>query len=180
MVGMDLFASSLNPDHPISQRLIKSLCVTERRIETGTIIVQFVFELNSIFKTLQGMKEKPFTVFSIKPLLISQCKSFFVTFYKLKYSSTEKTLLMLFRNLVKLVSTQQNNALNQLMETCRIAIKVQHTSVEWTSNHVRTLLQLLFGSSEMKLLNETISSFGDVGLLEMIKVAMLPNMYPVS
>ena len=179
-VGVDLFASSLSPDHPISQKLIKSLCDTPRRVDIGTVTVRFVFELKSILKTLQDMKETPSNVNYFKTTLITQCESFFGTFYRLKYISTEKTLLVLFRNLIKMLSMSQKNALNQLMEGCRMAIVVQQSSVEWTNYRVRILLKLLLGSSEMKLLNESMPSYEDIGLLEMAKAIMLPNMYSVS
>lgn len=179
-VGVDLFASSLSPDHPISQKLIKSLCDTPRRVDTGTVIVRFVFELKSLFKTIQDMKETPSNVNYYKSTMITQCESFFGTFYRLKYISTEKTILVLFRNLMKMLSMSQKNALNQLMEACRMAIVEQQSSMQWTNYRVRILLKLLLGSSEMKLLNESIPSYEDIGLLEMAKATMLPNMYPVS
>ena len=176
-VGAELYASSLSPDHPISKQLVQSLCITPRRVEMGTTMVRFVFELKMILNTLQDIKQRPSTASQSKSFLISQCETFAVTFYRLKYVSIERTLLSLFRNLTGVLSLSQKTALEEIMEDCRMATVMNQSTVEWTDSRVQVLLRLFLGTSELKLLNKTMKPFGDIGLLELVNSIMIPTMY---
>ena len=177
-VGIRLFESSIHPSNPIATGLIRTLCKKDIRISKCILMASFVYEFKSCQKTLELIRDNSATS-QYEQILINQCKELMVTYYNLKFKSTEPVLMAAFASIEALLDQTQLDILSSLLKQSRMAI-AKHESIRWSPSLVSNLLSLFLNKEELERLRGSYSHYGQKGLVEVIDSILFSQTKPVS
>ena len=165
-VGTRLFESSIQPSNPIATSLIRVLCKKDIRVSKGILMASFVYEVKSCQQTLEMIRNKSATPQS-EHRLVSQCQELIVTYYNLKFKSTEPVLMAAFTSIEALLDQTQLDILAALLKQCRMAI-AKHDSIIWSPSLTNDLLSLFLNKEQLARLKGSYSHTGSRGLVDVI------------
>ena len=170
-VGIRLFESSIHPSNPIATGLIRALCKKDIRASKGILMASFVYQVKSCQKTLEMIRDSSITP-QYKQLLVSQCQELMLTYYNLKFKSTEPALMVGFTSIEAFLDPTQLDILSSLMTQSRMAI-AKHEPISWTPSLINNLLSLFLNKEELARLKGSYSHSGSRGLVEVIDTVLI-------
>ena len=170
-VGIRLFESSIHPSNPIATGLIRALCKKDIRASKGILMASFVYQVKSCQKTLEMIRNSSITP-QYKQLLVSQCQELMLTYYNLKFKSTEPALMVGFTSIEAFLDPTQLDILSSLMTQSRMAI-AKHEPISWTPSLINNLLSLFLNKEELARLKGSYSHSGSRGLVEVIDTVLI-------
>ena len=170
-VGIRLFESSIHPSNPIATGLIRALCKKDIRASKGILMASFVYQVKSCQKTLEMIRNSSITP-QYKQLLVSQCQELMLTYYNLKFKSTEPALMVGFTSIEAFLDPTQLDILSSLMTQSRMAI-AKHEPISWTPSVINNLLSLFLNKEELARLKGSYSHSGSRGLVEVIDTVLI-------
>lgn len=169
-VGIRLFESSIHPSNSIATGLIRALCKKDIRASKGILMASFVYQVKSCQKTLEMIRDSSITP-QYKQLLVSQCQELMLTYYNLKFKSTEPALMVGFTSIEAFLDPTQLDILSSLMTQSRMAI-AKHEPISWTPSLINNLLSLFLNKEELARLKGSYSHSGSRGLVEVIDTVL--------
>ena len=170
-VGIRLFESSIHPSNSIATGLIRALCKKDIRASKGILMASFVYQVKSCQKTLEMIRDSSITP-QYKQLLVSQCQELMLTYYNLKFKSTEPALMVGFTSIEAFLDPTQLDILSSLMTQSRMAI-AKHEPISWTPSLINNLLSLFLNKEELARLKGSYSHSGSRGLVEVIDTVLI-------